>query len=94
MLVERLTRTRVAQAFNIFLKSVDVGSRKLAELRLMIDNPEVVVRPDVGEIGLLDKVDVHKIIGKGEEAVDAVLPELLRAVAWPNRIRRRLFSTT
>jgi NTE family protein len=92
VLVERLTRTRIAQAFNIFLKSVDVGSRKLAELRLLIDNPEVVVRPDVGEIGLLDKVDVHKIISKGEEAVAAVLPELHRATAWPNRLRRRLFS--
>ncbi len=44
-LVERLTRTRVAQAFNIFLQSVDVGSRKMAELRLLIDNPEVIIRP-------------------------------------------------
>ncbi len=33
-LVQTITRTRIAQAFNIFLKSVDLGSRKLAELRL------------------------------------------------------------
>jgi NTE family protein len=91
LLVERLTRTRVAQAFNIYLQSVDVGSRKLAELRLLIDNPEVVVRPDVGEVGLLEKVDVHKIIAKGEMAVDAVLPDLQRVVTWPNQLRRRIF---
>jgi NTE family protein len=91
ILVERLTHTRVAQAFNIFLKSVDVGSRKMAELRLLIDNPEVVIRPDVGEIGFLDKVDVHKIISKGEKAVDAVLPELQRVGTWPNRLRRSIF---
>jgi NTE family protein len=91
LLVERLTRTRVAQAFNIFLQSVDVGSRKLAELRLLIDNPEVVVRPDVGEIGLLDQVDVHKIIVKGEMAVDVILPDLQRVVTWPNQLRRRIF---
>jgi NTE family protein len=91
LLVERLTRTRVAQAFNIFLQSVDVGSRKLAELRLLIDNPEVVVRPDVGEIGLLDQVDVHKIILKGEMAVDVILPDLQRVVTWPNQLRRRIF---
>jgi len=33
-IVERLTRTRVVQAFNIFLQSVDVSSRKLADMRL------------------------------------------------------------
>ena len=91
-LVERLTRTRVAQAFNIFLQSVDVGSRKLAELRLLIDNPEVVIRPDVSGIGLLDKVDVAEIVHRGERATDAVLLELKRAVAWPNRLRRRIFQ--
>jgi len=90
-LVERLTRTRVAQSFNIFLQSVDVGSRALAEMRLRIDNPEVVIRPDVNGIGLLDKVDVHKIVHKGEEATELALPELQRAVSWPNRLRRRLF---
>jgi len=90
-IVERLTRTRVAQAFNIFLQSVDVGSRKMAELRLLIDNPEVVIRPDVSGIGLLDEVDVHKIVRIGQRATDAALPELQRAVAWPNRLRRRMF---
>ena len=87
-LVERLTRTRVAQAFNIFLQSVDVGSRKLAELRLLSDNPEVVVRPDVSGIGMLDKVDVHEIIRMGENATNAVLPALQREGAWQNRLHR------
>ena len=89
-IVERLTRTRVAQAFNIFLQSVDVGSRALAEMRLRIDNPEVVIRPNVNGIGLLDIVDIHEIVRKGEEATEAALPDLHQAVAWPNRLMRRL----
>ncbi len=91
-LVERLTRTRVAQAFNIFLQSVDVGSRKMAELRLITDNPEVVIRPDVSGIGMLDKVDVHEIVLKGEMATDIVHGELNRTVAWPNRLRRMVLK--
>jgi len=87
-IVERLTRTRVAQAFSIFLQSVDVGSRKLAEMRLREDDPDVIIRPDVSGIGLLDKVDVHRIIRLGERAAEAALPELKRAVAWPSRLRR------
>jgi NTE family protein len=90
-IVERITRLRVAQAFNIFLQAVDAGARMLTELRLQIDHPEVIIRPDVGEIGLLDTVDVHKIVRLGEEAVDAALPDLKRALAWPNRLRRRMF---
>ena len=90
-IVERLTRTRIAQAFNIFLQSVDVGSRKLAELRLLTDHPEVVIRPDVSGIGMLDKVDVHRIIGKGVEATEIVLPELRREAAWSNQLKRRMF---
>jgi NTE family protein len=93
-IVARLTRTRVAQAFNIFLQSVDVGSRALAEMRLRIDNPEVVIRPDVNGIGLLDVVDIHRVVQKGEEATVAALLDLQRAVAWQNRLRRRLFPQT
>ena len=90
-LVERLTRTRVAQAFNIFLQSVDLGSRKLAEMRLRLDDPDVIIRPDVSGIGLLDNVDVHKVVRLGEKAAAAVLPELNRVVAWPNRVYQAVF---
>ena len=90
-LVERLTRTRVAQAFNIFLQSVDVGSRKLAEMRLRLDDPDVIIRPNVSGIGILDNVDVHKVIRKGEIATDAALPRLRQATAWPSRIRQVMF---
>ena len=91
-LVERLTRTRVAQAFNIFLQSVDVSSRALAEMRLQIDNPEVVIRPDVNGIGMLDKVDIHEIVHKGRRgnrgrtsgiAAGSCLAESTKAPAVP-----------
>ena len=90
-IVERITRTRVAQAFNIFLQSVDASSRALAVMRLQADHPDVIIRPNVNSIGLLDKVDIHKVILLGEESTELVLPELQRTVAWPNRLRRKLF---
>jgi NTE family protein len=90
-IIEGITRLRVAQAFSIFLQAVDAGGRTLAELRLQVDAPEAIIRPNVNGIGLLDSVDVHKVIRLGERAVDAALPDLKRAVAWSNRLRRRLF---
>jgi len=89
-LAERLTRTRVAKTFNLLLQSVDVSSRNMAELRLQIDHPDVVIRPDVDGIGLLDKVDIHQMIQKGEDATIVALPKLRQVVAWPNRLRRYL----
>ena len=90
-IVKSLTRTRVAQAFKIFLKSVDVGSWKLTQLRLLAENPEVIISPDVSGVGILDNVDISKIVRLGEMAAEASLPDLRRAVAWPNRLQRRVF---
>ncbi|MFH2102116.1 MAG: patatin-like phospholipase family protein [Chloroflexota bacterium] len=91
-LVERITRLRVAQAFTIFLQAVDVSGKMLTELRLKIDAPEVILRPNVSKIGLLDAVDVHELIRLGEQAVEPALDDLKRAVSWPKQIRRKLFK--
>jgi NTE family protein len=90
-IIERLTRSRIAQTLNVFLSAVDIGGRVITELRLQVDAPEVVVRPDVSGIGLLDQVDVHKVVRLGEKAVDAVLGDLRQSVSWPKRLRRNLF---
>jgi len=88
--LERITRLRVAQAFEIFIRSVDIGSRMLTELRLQVDKPEVIIRPDVGHIGLLEKADVAAIAKIGEQAAEAALPELHRSVSWRSKLARRL----
>jgi len=90
-IVERLSRLRLAQALKIYVQAQDASSRMLTDLRLEFDDPDVVIRPDVDGIGLLDVVDVHKLVRQGEKAADAVLPQLRRAGAWPNRLRRLLF---
>jgi len=90
-IVERLTHLRLAQAFNIFLQSTEVSSRALTELRLKVDAPEVVIRPDVSGIGLLEKVDVHHLVQLGEQAAEAALPDLKHAVGWTRQLQRQLF---
>jgi NTE family protein len=91
-LLDHLSHIRYAQAFDIFMRSVDVGNRAIAEYRLAVDKPDVIVRPAVSDIELLGKVDVHEVALRGEEAVQAALPELKQAVSWPRRLRRTLFG--
>jgi NTE family protein len=86
-----LSRLRIAQALNIFLRSIDISGAMLTELQLLYDQPEVTIRPAVPHIGLLDVVDVREVVALGERAAELALPELEQAVAWPARLRRKLF---
>jgi NTE family protein len=91
-ILDRLANLRFAQAFDIFLRSVDIGNRAVAEYRLKVDKPDIIIRPQVMTIELLEHVDVREVAKLGEEAVDAVLPELKRMLSWTSRLRRKYFG--
>jgi len=91
-ILDRLSHIRYAQAFDIFLRSVDVSNRAVAEYRLVVDKPDVIIRPHVLDIDLLDRVDIREVAQRGDKAVEAVLPELRRMVNWKSRLRRNLFG--
>ena len=78
--IKRITRLNVAQAMSIFLQSIDISNQAITELRLEKEPPDVLVRPRVETVGLLDNVVVADVAKLGEDAMEAVLPELERAV--------------
>jgi len=82
-------RLRIAQAFNIFLRSIDIAGAELTELRLQVDHPEVIVRPTVPHIGFLDTVNVSEVIQIGERGVDAALADLQMATGWRGWLQRQ-----
>ena len=90
LLVQQITRLNITQAFRVFADAIDIISREMAEMRLRIDAPDGIIRPDVGGINLLDKIDVQEIVSRGERATEAVLPDLLRATSLPARAVRQL----
>jgi len=61
---------------------------------LAVDKPDVIIRPAVFDIELLQQVDVREVAGRGDKAVEAVLPELRQMVSWTSRLRRSLFGGT
>ena len=88
-IMEQFAKLRVAQAFQIFYKSIDTTSRMLAELRMQIDKPEVIIRPDVSHFGILDEVkDIHEIVALGEASAEAALPQIRQALTWSNQLTR------
>lgn len=89
-LVQRISKLRYTQAMSVFLRSIDMVNRAVAEYRLQVDKPDVIIRPRVTDIDILESVDVREVARRGEEAVEAVLPELRKLFAWQNRLRRAI----
>jgi NTE family protein len=70
------SRLRIGQALQVFGRSLEISSRLFTDLRLQFDNPEVIVRPEVSQIGILDTPEAAPLIEAGRAAMAAGLHEL------------------
>lgn len=96
-ILEQVARMRIGQAFQIFIKSYDVTSRMVAELRLQIEKPEVLIRPDVARFGILDdthRINTRELVEMGEAAAKAALPQIHQALSWSNQLSRHFRRTS
>jgi NTE family protein len=87
-IIEQFSKLRVAQAFSIFSQSIDLSSKFLAELRLAVDRPDVIIRPDVSQYGIFDVVNPLVLIEKGIAAVDQGAADIQNATSWLASIKR------
>lgn len=88
-IINQITKTRVARAFQIFVRSMDITSHMLAELRLQVDKPDVIIRPDVSRFGILDTVNPQILIHEGELAAMNALSQVQKSLGWTNQLARR-----
>jgi NTE family protein len=95
-LINRIYQFRLPQSLSIFMRSVDIATNYLSELRLEVDHPDLIIRPELGDVGLVDQVDIQDVLKRGENAAEAAFPQLVELVAqrstWGYRISDRLIS--
>jgi NTE family protein len=84
------SKLRFSQALSIFMRSVDIGGALFAELHIQVEQPDVLIRPAVWRIGLLDQVDIAEVARLGEQAAEQTLSQLNRIVSWQARLWRVL----
>jgi NTE family protein len=87
-ILRQITRLRVAQAFNIFIHSIEISSRYLTAMKMQNDKPDAIIQPSLNDIGILDKVDIVEIANRGEKAVEESLLELRSLFHFSERVRR------
>lgn len=88
-LIEGFARLRIGQAFQIFGQSMDISMRMLTELRLEVDKPDVIIRPNVHQYGILDTVVPKAVYDAGLMAGREVTPAVRKSLSWPNNFLRR-----
>lgn len=87
-LLRPIARLRIAKAFDVYLRAMDMTLHMLGELRLQIEKPAVLIRPDVSHLGSLDRVDIKQVAQLGDQAVEehlAALKKLKRRSRWSAR---------
>ncbi len=80
-LLRPISKLRVAKAFEIYLRSMDMTLHMLTETRLELEKPEVIIRPEVWHIGTMDRVNVREVAALGDDAVEnssAALRKLIK----------------
>ena len=92
-IAHQFNQLRLNQAIKIFIDSNDIMSNTIAELRLKIEKPDVILRPEIYKYSIIDKVDVDEAIAYGEQAVVRSLKEIENAFSASKRVNRWLRSS-
>ncbi len=89
MILSRLfSKWRYASAWDVFSRTLDVTARAMTQYRLEMDQPDIIIRPEVHDIDTLGIVDVREVAKRGEAAAEKVLPQLKDLFTFRNRWRR------
>lgn len=89
-IVEYLSKLRPVQAFKIFSRSIEVSSKHLTELSMKIYQPEVLIAPRVGHIGILQEINIDELITEGISAAEETLEEIKAEANWMKKIQRKV----
>jgi NTE family protein len=87
-IVDQLNQFRLGQAMHVFINSMEIMMNMVAELKLKVDKPDILIRPNVFNYTMFDKVDVDDMVIIGEEAVKRSVDELNKLFDVQNRVYR------
>lgn len=93
-MLQGFARLRWGQALRIFAQSMDINSRMVVELRLKIDRPDVIIRPDVNQKGFLEIPDPLDMMEAGKQAALKSIPAIKLSASWQGKMRRFLRPIT
>ncbi len=89
-MVSQLNQLKIGQAMHVFIDSMEIMVNTVADLRLKIEKPDVIIRPNVHKYTMFDKVDIDEVIYFGEQSVLDANKEIESIFGISNRLSRWL----
>ncbi len=86
--VDTVFQLRLGQALRVFIDSMDIMTNMLAELRLNIDKPDFILRPQINEYAIFNDAQTSELIKRGENVVKSNLDSLIRIFSTRQRVSR------
>jgi NTE family protein len=86
-LADAIQRLRFVRALDVFFLSQDMMMRALTKFHLEKEPPDLIIRPAVAHLNTLQPADAQYLIERGEQAVDASLPQLLNLFEKESPVR-------
>ncbi|HEY59691.1 MAG TPA: hypothetical protein G4N92_03240 [Anaerolineae bacterium] len=93
LIIKQLGNLRIGKATQISLESLEIMQMMIAELRLRIDKPDVIIRPLLRNYYFLDDIDPYELIKEGESKVKENIVLIEQARKLNKRITRWMKPT-
>ncbi|NLE82931.1 MAG: patatin-like phospholipase family protein [Chloroflexi bacterium] len=87
-ILERLGRTKIGETLDIVTRGLSLGMDKLTELSIETGQPDVIVRPLVGQHFALSMIEPQELFDEGYRAMKEQLNVLEKACSMVNSIKR------
>lgn len=73
-----LTGSYVPPAFKVLSESFNLIYSEMSRLRLKISKPDIIIQPDLSQVGMFDMDRINYCIQAGENATRKAIPEIKR----------------
>ncbi|MCJ7513987.1 MAG: patatin-like phospholipase family protein [Anaerolineales bacterium] len=92
--VSFVARLGPLRALEIFQQAMEITLRMHTELHLTVDKPEVIIRPEVWDVGLFDSPSLETMSALGEAAANEAMPAIRSQFAPHRRLWRWIGQRT
>ena len=73
-------------SFEMLVRAAEIMLERQTTLATAMTGPEVLIEPDLGDIGLRDFDKLDDAVAAGRRAAEAALPEITRLIESPPRV--------
>lgn len=88
--METIFQLRIGKAAMVFIDSIDIMTNMIAELKLKIDKPDYILRPDMQKYAIFDDINPYDLIDRGRQIVIKKRYEIKRIFSTSRKVGRWL----